>query len=197
MIGSRLIRRRRRAASALVAAMTLAIAISSPSLAEDTGALVGTVTAADMGACILVGASSIDFGTNPFSSIATGAPPYEGVVDGTTDTRFSIENCGFVDWQLAARGTDASSQSSAAAWSLSEFAPCSLGANWYNLDAVWETATTTESLSLVTTDTLLPTGPIGPADSLVAGAAIVMPCDNSAGAGEVFNLEIVYTAIAS
>jgi hypothetical protein len=177
--------------------MTLAIATSSPSLAEDTGALVGTVTAADMGACIVVGASSIDFGTNPFSSIATGAPLYEGVVDGTTETRFAIENCGFVDWQLAARGSNAASQTSAAVWSLSEFAPCSMGANYYNLDAFWETSTTTENISLVTTDIQLPTGPIAPAESLMSGASITMPCDNSTGAGEVFDLEIVYTAIAS
>jgi hypothetical protein len=164
--------------------------------ATDTGSVAGTVTVAEGGACLLLGASSVDFGTNPFSPPGSMTHAL-GSFDGTNALEFSLENCADVDETFLARGTDASSQTSAAVWELQDglsSLPCLRGPNVYFLISSWS-GTNAGSSFLSDVDATLSSVATPAGESLNTGLQMRMPCEGSDGAGEVFDLEIFYTAV--
>jgi hypothetical protein len=184
----------RAAIAGWLAAALVALA-ASPVGAADNGSVTGTVTVAQGGACLVVGASTVDFGTNPFSSLTTGSPVYEGTYDGGSSNRLQLQNCGAVDETVLVRGTNATSASSSTTWTLTPYGPCSMPPNYYGLFAVWDTTSGTDNINISTGDAELSSGAIPAGGSLSSGNWIMMPCEGSDGAGESFELAIYYTAV--
>lgn len=181
---------------ALPLASAMVMALAMPVGATDTGSVAGTVTVAQGGACLLLGASSVDFGTNPFSPPGSMTHA-RGTFGGTEALEFSLENCADVDETFLARGTDASSQTSAAVWDLQDgnsSLPCLRGPNVYFLISSWS-GTNPGSSFLSDVDAALSTVPTPAAGSLNTSLGMRMPCEGSDGAGEVFDLDIIYTAV--
>lgn len=164
-----------------------------------SGALAGTITAGSEpgGPCLIVAGSSIDFGTHPFN--AGSASPVVGTIDGGEQSSFSIENCGDDSVELLARGTDAVSRQTDAAWELlpitgSDTSCIVAGPDTTNVYGLVNEGDGTGSQSLSTSDTTVnPALPAG--DSRSHQVFIQMPCAGSAGAGETFDLTVTYTAI--
>jgi DNA-binding beta-propeller fold protein YncE len=165
----------------------------------DSGSLAGTITAASEpgGPCLIVGGSTIDFGTQTFND--GSVPPVVGTIDGGEQDSFSVENCGDDSVELLARGTDAVSRTSDAAWDLLPITggdtSCTVtGPDTTNVYGLVNEGEGSGSQSLSTSDTT-----VNPA--LAAGHTrshqvfIQMPCVGSAGAGETFDLTVTYTAI--
>jgi hypothetical protein len=165
----------------------------------NSGALAGTITAASEpgGPCLIVGGSTIDFGTHPFND--GSAPPVVGTIDGGEQSSFSVENCGDAGVELLARGTNAVSRTSDAAWALQPITgsdtSCTVdGPDTTNVYGLINEGDGSGSQSLSTLDTT-----VNP--SLAAGdqrshqVFIQMPCVGSDGAGETFDLTVTYTAV--
>jgi CSLREA domain-containing protein len=155
-----------------------------------SGSLAGTVavTFDTAGPCLIVHAASVDFGTNPFNDGTGGLAP--GTVNSTGESEFFIENCSDGEIEILARGTDAQSRTSGAAWGLTANTDtCALGPDHYGL--------ADSGPAGITPVTLLDQS----VDILTGGALrltelfIRMPCVGSAGAGETFNLTVFFTAV--
>lgn len=155
-----------------------------------SGSLAGTVavTFDTAGPCLIVHAASVDFGTVPFNDGSGGMSP--GTIDGTGDSEFSIENCSDGEIELLARGTDAQSRTSDAAWSLTSATDtCAPGPDHYGLADSGPTSIT--PLTLLDQSVGLLTGGALRLTELF----IQMPCVGSAGAGETFDLTVFFTAV--
>jgi hypothetical protein len=165
-----------------------------------SGVVAGTVSAAEsVGLCLIVHASTLDFGTNSFDDGT--AVPIVATYDGTSQTSFDVENCGQTDVEVVAHGTDATSRASAATWGLTSIVapatPCDVnGPSTTNAYGLQDDAAGVGVAPLTDID-----GTVDP--SLAAGTsrahqvAIQMPCVGSDGAGEIFDLTVVYTAVVT
>lgn len=171
----------------------------TPSPDTNSGALAGTITAASEpgGPCLIVGGSTIDFGTHPFNS--GSASPIVGTIDGGEQDNFSIENCGDDSVELLARGTNATSRTSDAAWALQPISgsdtSCTVnGPGTTNVYGLVNEGDGSGSQSLSTADTTVNPS-LAASDSRSHQVFIQMPCVGSDGAGETFDLTVTYTAI--
>jgi hypothetical protein len=128
-------------------------------------------------------ATGLDFGTLAFGS---------GAGQGNF---FSVTNCSTAQESISARGTDATSSTSTAAWTLDDTffggPTCSTtpSTNKYALDTNF--AGQTGVVRLSKSDKLVQAIAPGPTSVHVS---VAMPCSGSAGAGETMNFQFVYTA---
>jgi len=195
---------------ALILAAALLAATAAPARADDTGAVVGTVSAAVQAPCITIGASALDFGTNAFSPTDAWSSGV-GLVDGGEEFLYPLTNCGDSEQTILARGTDASSTASSAVWTLIRadpdvipVSPCVDGANAYwmftQVEDPANPGSGTQEFLASDVDVALPHAgrdedPVPAGESRNVLDVIFMPCVGSDGAGEPFELTIMYTAV--
>jgi hypothetical protein len=171
---------------ALVLASGYFLLSALPALANESATVNAKVTVASP--CLTVSftnpsATGLDFGTLAFGS---------GAGQGNF---FSLTNCSTSQESISARGTDATSSTSSAAWTLDDTffgtTTCSTNppTNKYALDTNLMTQTGVVRLSK--TDKLVQAIAPGAASMHVT---VIMPCSGSAGAGETMNFQFVYTA---
>jgi hypothetical protein len=128
-------------------------------------------------------ATGLDFGTLGFGS-AAGQGNF-----------FSVTNCSTAQESISARGSDATSSTSTAAWTLDDtffgLSTCSTSpsTNTYGLDTKFQGQVGVIRLSKA--DKLVQAIAPGPTSVHVT---LTMPCSGSDGAGETMNFQFVYTA---
>jgi len=152
-----------------------------PAWADESGVVTATVTAA--APCVLLTGTEIGYGVLPFSrdsevAGATGAGP-------TT-----VENCSGGTQFLFVKGTDATSINSSATWALADPGgstsnPCSVGPNKYFSGLLFG-GSPVQSLTTADQPALAGYG--------TYEYEMTMPCVGSDGAGETFQMAVVFTA---
>lgn len=133
--------------------------------------------------CITVGPSTgVDFGTAGF---ATATAP----VLKAGSPKISVTNCSGVTENLYARGTDATSSTSSATWTL--YVCCLPGQNLYML-RIFTTTPTARSMTLSKISDLFRAEAPGASETL--SSELRMPLTGSAGAGETMTMQVLFTA---
>jgi hypothetical protein len=184
MTGKRLQWKQRVALAVALAVATPALA-TSPALGAEDGTVHATVT---VGApCITLDTTSVDFGTLSFNTPETNN-------FGQTPT-LSVTNCSGIAVDLLVRGTDATSATSAASWSLYQgnVGACTLGPNAYRLThwdlggSIWW------AFHLTNSDQIAKVG-VPAAGQHPYRLDLLMPCTGSDGAGETMSFQAIFTA---
>jgi hypothetical protein len=150
--------------------------------AADNGSVSANVTVATP--CIIVTPSTIDFGTQGFSTASSTASSTRSV---------GYTNCSSASERVFGKGTDATG--TGATWNLVTFNGCSDGANKYSLDALAPNSAGGDGTVayLTTVDQQLETVQGATAGS-VDNISLYMPCAGSSGAGLVMSFTITFTA---
>ncbi len=147
-----------------------------PAIGGSSATISATVT--PTAACVTVSQSTLDFGTGSFSK-----SNFDSTLGGSA---FSFTNCSQQDADIFVSGTDATSATSSAKWTLhGADGQCGAGLNQYALQ-IWGTFLTTSNQLL---------GHFGGGNT-AAGVVpnLHMPCTGSDGAGEKMNFQINFTA---
>jgi hypothetical protein len=137
--------------------------------------------------CVLIGASSIDFGTLPFS---TEAALSEGLAD------VDVTSCSTGSQALYASGTDASgSGGTPANWALSATGgnPCTSGVNQYGVALGTDGSggmPATFQLSTLSSSWIV----MAAAAEVTSSVGYQMPCVGSDGAGQTMNSQVTFLA---
>jgi hypothetical protein len=162
----------------VVAALT---SLPIPASADESGAVTATVTVA--APCVLLTDTEIGYGVLPFSRDSevareSGAGP------------MTVENCSGTTQLLFVRGTDATSINSSASWALTDPAggttnPCALRPNAYFHELSFE-GNPVQFLTIADSPALAGYGQYE--------FGLTMPCVGSDGAGETFQMAVVFTA---
>ncbi|MFP3881615.1 MAG: myxococcus cysteine-rich repeat containing protein [Actinomycetota bacterium] len=167
-----------RSAVTLCLSVVMSAAAAMPAVADEQGVVNATVTVtAPAEACILVGVSSIDFGTLDFGDAAPGES-------------YTIQKCAEASQDLFVQGTNATT-TSGFAWQLVDTLP---GVNEYRLE-VFDVAIGTESVFLSPDESRLVDAEMS--DSLTVNHVLNMPAEGSDGAGETASFQIIWTAVLS
>ena len=153
------------------------MASASPATADDA-TVEAQVTVATT--CITVDPTSIDYGILSFSEV------------GAATTSFT--NCSAQSQDIFVRGTDASSTTSGATWTLGSSLSCDR-LNEYALH-VDDLSTLLGPVSLIANNQSLSTE-VPSAAVREVNADLSMPCTGSDGAGETFTFSIIFTAVGS
>jgi type 1 fimbria pilin len=162
-------------------AATAFLAVSAvPAFGADTGTVNAQVTVASP--CITVSPGQIDFPTAAFGTN----------VAGNSAQQISVTNCSSASERIFARGSDATSTTSGALWSLiSSSFSCPGSNDLYGLAL-------TRADSGVRTDLQSGIQLIDPAHTAGAtvewGPSISLPCSGSSGAGETMAMQFVFVA---
>ena len=173
-------KRTRLVAAAAIGALAFA-ASAIPAFGDGSGTVDATVTPATP--CITLDASSVNFGTLPFSTSSSSASV------GVASPGIIYTNCSSQEEKVYGRGSDATGGTGT--WSLTNGGVCP-GLNRYGLDLVVITASVSNQIPMTTADTLLTTTPAGGPQP--TRLALFMPCTGSTGAGEQMQLHVTYTA---
>ena len=187
-------------ASGLALAAAYFVASALPAFSADGGTVTATVTPAV--ACLTLDTSSVDFGSQPFSTPSQmSKADYPGV--NTPYPR--LTNCGGSEATLLARGTNATG-AGGAAWTLTpvEGNPCAEGVDKYHQ---WVNAANLADgtlgipLRLSTTDQQFKVNysastknTLGPGASMGVALVVELPCAGSTGAGAAMGFSYVFTA---
>jgi len=170
-------------------ALTALAASAVPAFSADNGTVNAKVTVA--APCLTVsltaGATQLDFGTTPFG----GGSSYSNGI--------SLTNCASAAENISARGTNATSTTSTASWTLQDSPrTCPSTPNVYVLATqAWNSDGTLtlgpgSATFLSTSDKPLVSG-LSPGSRPVF-TSISVPCPGSAGAGETMSFQFIYTA---
>jgi hypothetical protein len=185
MTGGRLPWRQSVAIAVALAVATPAV-VASPALGAEDGTVHATVT---VGApCITLDTTSVDFGTVAFNSWRQ------------TDTMF-VTNCSGIPVDLLVRGTDATSATSTATWSLyqdsfvDQCAPYAVGPNHYRLShlEIRDGAASVPPVHLANSDQTVREG-VPDAGQHAYKLHLLMPCTGSDGMGETMSFQAIFTA---
>lgn len=153
-----------------------------PATAQSDGTVEATITVAETGACLTASQASVDFGTLEFEQIGASTPTYD------------LTNCGQAAIDVLVRATGATGDSGAT-WSLVPDAPgaivCPDSVNAFSVDV---TTSDAEHVLLDTIDQPFTEELDAGRHVTRIGHLVQMPCQGSAGAGQVMRFEIVYTA---
>jgi len=160
----------------------LAVSITGEGSPQPESGVVLLVSARAPAPCVIVSTSTLDFGVQPFSH--PGAP----VVSTAFET---VSNCGLDNESIHVSGTDAvGDQVPPAAWSLVDAGtnPCDVGVDKYGLivgDGVAQLHVTTSNQFF---------NSLGPSSSALLDVNYQMPCDGSAGVGQVMSSALAFLA---
>jgi hypothetical protein len=152
-----------------------------PALGDNVGTVNAQVTVA--APCLTLSTTTLDFGTirlvtNPTTDVT-----------GLTSSNYTITNCGAASEKLYAKGTDATSTSSNASWSLANnYSVCNLGPNYYGLGVGEDSGVVGLTKQSQALPTALPGG-----GTKTYNNSISSPCVGSGGAGETMTMQIMYT----
>lgn len=157
-----------------------------PALSAESGTVNAKVTVASP--CLKVsfvgGLTSIDWGTQPFSTPSGSSGGGQGV--GTVD------NCASSAENFSVKGTDATATD--ATWTLVDPRPgnvCTAGVNKYMVTAE-KSPIASGNVALSLANQLLVN--VGAGQSVDLHPYLYMPCSGSDGAGKAMTFQIVYTA---
>jgi hypothetical protein len=134
--------------------------------------------------CILVGASTLDFGELPFSTPSA-------ISSGSVDV--DVTSCSTGTTDILARGTDASGDGApAAAWLLSDIGgnPCTQGADLYGVALA---SAGGSALQLGTSNGFMAS--VAASDTLATNVRLEMACEGSGGAGQTMSSQVFLTAV--
>lgn len=191
----------------LLALTALTLAGIGPAGAAVDGTVTGTVTVEPGGPCLMVGASSVDFGVLPFSSDSENVLAY-GTVDGTGEQTYDLLSCSSVDQDFRVGGTDAVNVAGTVTWALRSGNPGQLicdnaapNGYWLGIDGEDPEVPGSflQAFLFPGFDIGVPNAngvnAVGAGDSRTVRNRIGMPCDTSLGMGDSFNLTLMYTAV--
>ena len=170
----------------LIAAAALATSSMAvlPAFGADTGTVPARVTVA--APCITVGPSAgVDFGTATFNATASqGAPLFAG------SPSISVTSCAVANEILYVRGTDATSSTSSARWSLAGC--CTPAHDVYEVRVASNPGPPSNTVPLILSNRIFRNEVPGSTESLTA--KLQMPLAGSSGVGQTMNMQIVFTA---
>ena len=168
-------------AAVLVAAALLASA-TTPALGAGSGTVSAQVTVAS-GACLTLGASSVNYGTQQFST--PGAPVF------SQSGLLGLTNCGSSSEQISAAGTNASGNAGAS-WTLKQSTSdlCTLSPDLYESNAK-DPAAGVLPLGLAYANL---GSPYSAGEQRQVSVGMTMPCTGSSGSGQTMSFEYLFLA---
>jgi len=180
------------AAAVVVGAFVL---LALPAFSDNSGSVSAQVQVAST--CVTVAPASIDFGTLPFTSSASGSGPSLG------SKPITVTNCSPSSENYLGSGTNAhgGGSTSTTVWTLTQplvdiaTDPCDWGVNQY--EAGLGSSSSVHWLG-TTNSPLTGTLASATAGEVKSGtAAFIMPCQGSSGTGEVVGFSYTITAVPS
>jgi hypothetical protein len=154
--------------------------LALPATAEEGTVKAQVTVAGPTDACILVGTESLDFGTREFGDFS----PSES---------YELQSCSDANQDYLVRGTNAASVETQASWVLSD---ANTAINQFMVDATTDPHDGPDIVHLSHGNKLLAEG-VAPDSTHTAEHVLAMPDVGSDGAGETFEFEIIWTAVAS